>query len=159
MAHHEASTTVDVAANIVFEYLSDLQHLPQFLPRMTDVHPTEALPADAQGIEARRPQQPVHHELEVTADDPSGQPVHREAWIDVVEENRTLRWGSPGNPGYHGELEVDFVADGTSHVTVRLDTSHPASAAIDNELANTLTTLKTTLEHTPPTDASHTPTA
>jgi hypothetical protein len=149
MAHHEASTTVDVAANILFDYLADIQHLPQYLPRLTGVHPTAPTPPEAQGLEARQPRQPVHHEVEVTADEPSGQTVRSEAWIDVVEENRSLRWGAPGDHDYHGELDVEFVADGTSNLTIRLDTSHPATPAIDEELRHALDTIKTTLEQTP----------
>lgn len=148
MAHHEAVTTVDVAPNILFEYLSDIQQLPNYLPRLTGVHPTGAAPAEAQGMEARRPNQPVHHEVEVTADEPSGHTVHSEAWIDVVEENRTLRWGAPGDTGYHGELEVEFVADGTSRLTVRLDTDHPDDPAVDDELHRALDAIKTSLEQT-----------
>jgi uncharacterized protein YndB with AHSA1/START domain len=148
MAHHEASTTVDVAPNILFDYLSDIQHLPDYLPRLTGVHPTAPEPAEAQGMEARRPDQPVRHEVEVTADEPSGETVRSEAWIDVVEENRTLRWGVPGGSDYHGELDVDFVADGTSRLTIRLDTAHPATPEIDNELERALAGIKTSLEQT-----------
>lgn len=149
MAHHEASTTVNVAANILFDYLSDIQHLPDYLPRLTGVHPTEPTPPEAQGMEARQPRQPVHHEVEVTADEPSGQSVRTEAWIDVVEENRSLRWGAPGDHDYHGELDVEFVADGTSNLTIRLDTNHPATPAIDEELQHALNTIKTSLEQAP----------
>jgi hypothetical protein len=53
---------------------------------------------------------------------------------------------STGEPGYHGELEVDFVADGTSRLTVRLDTRHPADPAIDDELRHALDGIKTSLE-------------
>lgn len=149
MAHHEASTTVNVAANILFDYLSDIQHLPDYLPRLTGVHPTAPTPPEAQGMEARPPRQPVHHEVEVTADEPSGQSVRTEAWIDVVEENRSLRWGAPGDHDYHGELDVEFVADGTSNLTIRLDTNHPATPAIDEELQHALNTIKTSLEQAP----------
>jgi hypothetical protein len=150
MAHHEASTTVDVAPNLLFDYLSDIQHLPEYLPRLTDVHPTAPMPPDAQGLEARLPMQPVHYEVEVTADEPSGQSVRSEAWIDVVEENRSLRWGVPGESGYHGELDVDFVADGTSLLTVRLDTVHGSDPAIDDELHRALDGIKTSVEQAPP---------
>lgn len=153
MAHHEASTTVDVAANVVFDYLSDLKHLPGYLPRMTEIHETAPIPAEAQGLEARQPRQPVHHEVEVTAEQPSGDTVRNEAWIDVIEENRTLRWGAPGEAGYRGELNVDFVADGTSRLTVRLDVDHPSNPAIDDALKHTLEGIKTTLEHTPTSES------
>ncbi|MEV6412536.1 SRPBCC family protein [Kribbella sp. NPDC051718] len=146
MTQHEASTTVDVAPNILFDYLSDLQQLPHYLPRLTGVHPTAPTPADAQGMEARQPNQPVHHEVEVTADEPAGHTVRSEAWIDVVEENRTLNWGTPGGGRYHGQLQVEFVADGTSLLSVRLDTEHD-DPAIDDELQHALDAIKTSLEH------------
>jgi len=149
MAHHEVSTTMDVAPNILFDHLSDIQHLPDYLPRLTGLHPTAPAPPEAQGMEARQPMQPVHYEVEVTADEPSGQTVRSEAWIDVVEENRSLRWGAPGDHDYHGELDVEFVADGTSRLTIQLDTNHPATPAIDEELQHALNTIKTSLEQTP----------
>jgi hypothetical protein len=146
MAHHEASTTVNVAPNILFDYLADLERLPEYLPRLTEVRPTTPEPAEAQGMEARRPRQPVHREVEVTAEEPAGRTVRSEAWIDVVEENRSLRWGTPGEPGYHGELEVEFVADGTSQLTIQLDTTHTADPAIDEELHRVLNGIRTSLE-------------
>jgi hypothetical protein len=146
MAHHEVSTTVDVAANILFDYLSDLQHLPDYLPRLTAIHPTAPTHANSAGIEARQPMQPVHHEVEVTAEVPEGETIHSEGWIDIIEENRSLRRGVPGQPDYHGELNVDFVADGTSQLTVGLDTPHPGTPAVDDEVRRAPAGIKTTLE-------------
>ncbi|TCO12872.1 hypothetical protein EV652_12843 [Kribbella steppae] len=162
MADHEASTTVDVAANVLFDYLSDIEHLPDYLPWLTDVHRAAPRPAEAQGMEARRPQQPVHEEVEVTAHVPAGgepdQTVHSEAWIDIVEENRSLRWGAPGEQDYHGELDIDFVADGTSRLTVRLHTTHTPDQDIDDYLHHALETIKATVEQ-PPTTPGDTPQA
>ncbi|GAA0582131.1 SRPBCC family protein [Kribbella sandramycini] len=146
MAHHEAWTTVDVAPNILFEHLSDLDRLPQYLPRLTGIHRVAPRPAEAQGMEARRPLQPVHEEVEVTAELAEGQSVRGEAWIDVIEEQRRLRWGAPGDHDYHGELDVEFVADGTSRLTVRLDTEHAPYAEIDEELGRVLERIKSALE-------------
>jgi uncharacterized protein YndB with AHSA1/START domain len=153
MADHEASTTVEVAPNILFDYLSDIEHLPDYLPWLTDVHRTAPRPVEAQGLEARLPHQPVHEEVEVTAEEPAGDgsehTVHGEAWIEIVEENRSLRWGAAGEGDYHGELDVDFVADGTSRLTVRLHTTHSPDQAIDDYLREALETIKTTTEHAP----------
>jgi hypothetical protein len=140
MGHHEAWTTVDVAPNIVYDRLSDLEHLPEFLPWMTELHRTSARPVEAQGPEARRPHQAVHEEVDVAAE---GTP-HREAWIDVLDEDRMLRWGTAGADDYQGELLVDFVADGTSKLTVRLRTSHDDN--VDAELEQALAGIKSTLE-------------
>lgn len=153
MKHHEASTTVDVAANILFDYLSDLDNLPDYLPRLAAIHRTAPTPAEAQGLEARLPKEPVHEEVDVAATTPSGETVHSEAWIDIVEENRSLRWGAPGGSDYHGELDVDFVADGTSKLTVRLDTEHDTADAINSQLHEALETIKTRLEQAPPSSA------
>ncbi|MFK4084779.1 SRPBCC family protein [Kribbella sp. NPDC020789] len=146
MAHHEASTTVDVAPNILFDSLADLEQLPRYLPRLTGLRTTAPPPDEAQGMEARRPYQAAHHEVEVTAAEPSGDTVRGEAWIDVVEENRTIKWGAPGYQNYHGELEVEFVADGTSRLAVRLDTDHADSPAVDEELDRTLSAIKASFE-------------
>jgi uncharacterized protein YndB with AHSA1/START domain len=146
MAHHEATTTMDVAPNILFDYLRDIEHLPEYLPRLSAVHQLEPDPAEAQGLEARRPRQPVHREVEVIAEEPPGRTVRSEAWIDVVEENRVLRWGASGVPDYHGELEVEFVADGTSQLTIRLDTAHIEDPAVDAELYRALDGIRISLE-------------
>src|SRR4051812_963101 len=152
MAHYEASTSVDVAPNILFDYLADVERLPEYLPRLTELHSTTAEPAEAQGLEARRPRQPVRREVEVTATEPSGRTVRSEAWLEVVEENGSLQWGVPGEPPYHGELEVDFVADGTSLLTVRLDTSHADSPEVDKELQRALDGIRAALEQATATE-------
>src|SRR4051794_13761360 len=118
MANHEAWTTVDVAPNIVYDRLSDLDRLPDFLPWMTELHRTSVRPAEAQGPEARRPHQAVHEEVDVTSVGSGPQ----EGWIDVLDEDRVLRWGSTGPHEYGGELQVDFVTDGTSKLTARVPT-------------------------------------
>jgi hypothetical protein len=141
MGNHQAWTTVDVAPNIVYDRLSDLDHLPEFLPWLTELHRITARPTEAQGPEARRPHQAVHEEVDVTAEDSS----RHEGWIDVLDEDRTLRWGTAGPHEYEGELLVDFVADGTSKLTVRVHTTHDAD--VETELEQTLAEIKSTLEH------------
>ena len=157
----QASTTVDVAPDVLFDYLSDIERRCNYLPWLTDVHRTAPRPAEARAWKPR-PQQPVHEQVEVTAEMPAGgesdQAVHSEAWIDIVEENRSLRWGAPGEQDYHGELDIHFVADGTSRLTVRLHTTHSPDQDIDDYLHHALETIKTTVEQTP-TTASDTPQA
>ncbi|MFD7160463.1 SRPBCC family protein [Kribbella sp. NPDC059898] len=142
MGEHEASTTVDVAPNIVFERLSDLSKLPGYIPWLTSLHPTPEVPATAQGAETRRPHQAVHEHVDVTVGG-----GHRDGWIEVLDEERTLRWGMDGEHRYGGELIVGFVADGTSTLTVRLHTTE--STGVDEELDRTLTAIKTILESEP----------
>ncbi|HEY4569733.1 MAG TPA: SRPBCC family protein [Kribbella sp.] len=141
MGNHEAWTTVDVAPNIVYDRLSDLDRLPDFLPWMTELHRTSVRPAEAQGPEARRPHQAVHEEVDVTSVGSGPQ----EGWIDVLDEDRVLRWGSTGPHEYGGELQVDFVTDGTSKLTVRVHTTQDRD--VEAELGEALATIKSTLEH------------
>jgi len=147
MTSHQAWTTVDVAPNVLFDRLSDLDHLPDYLPWLTSLRRTEAMPVEAQGPEARRPHQAVHEEVDVTAGD-----GHRDGWIDVLDEDRILRWQIEGPHAYRGELAVDFVADGTSKLTVQLDTT--AATDVDRELEQALADIKTSFEQHPPTERS-----
>jgi uncharacterized protein YndB with AHSA1/START domain len=133
MGDYEATGTVDVAANVLFEYLSDVERLPEYLPQLTEAH---RVGEDRVEVEA--------------VVDPEGEPrrtEHGEAWIEVVEDGRKLRWGAPGPHEYHGELDVDFVADGTSRLTVRLHTDHTEGPSVDEALRRTLAGIKTAAEH------------
>ncbi|MEU8227125.1 SRPBCC family protein [Kribbella sp. NPDC048915] len=147
MTTHHAWTTVDVAPNVLFDRLSDLDRLPDYLPWLTSLHRRGARPVEAQGPEARRPHQAVHSDVDVTAGG-----GRREGWIDVLDEDRILRWEVAGPHAYHGELAVDFVADGTSKLTVQLDTT--ADTDIDRELEQALSDIKTSFEQDPPKEQS-----
>ncbi|GAA1594512.1 MULTISPECIES: SRPBCC family protein [Kribbella] len=146
MDAHEASITIDVAPNILFDRLSDVDRLPEYLPWLTSLHRTAESPVTAQGPEARRPHQAVREDVDVTVGG-----GRRGGWIDVLDEERTLRWGTDGPHEYGGELTVGFVADGTSKLTVRVHTT--AAAPVDDELEHTLTTIKSTVEHHQPTES------
>ncbi|TCC01543.1 SRPBCC family protein [Kribbella soli] len=146
MSDHEASTTIDVAPNILWDQLSDLDHLAGSVPWLTSLHRTAEVPTTAQGPEARQPHQAVHEDVDVTVGG-----GHRAGWIDVIDEDRVLRWGMDGPHEYHGELIVDFVADGTSKLTVRVHTI--AASPVDDELERTLSAIKATVEHHQPTEA------
>lgn len=132
MGDYEASTTVNVAANVLFDYLADVERLPEYLPQMTEAHRTGG------------------DKVEVAAViQPEGEPereVSGEAWLDVVEDGKKLRWGAPGPHEYHGELDVDFVADDTSTLTVRLHTDHAEGSSIEDGLQQTLAGIKSAIE-------------
>ncbi len=132
MGDYEASTTVDVDAEVLFGYLSDVERLPEYLPQMTEAHPSGG------------------DKVEVAAViKPEGEPereVSGEAWMEIVEDGKKLRWGAPGPHDYHGELDVDFAADGTSTLTVRLHTDHAEGPSIEDGLQHTLAGIKSAVE-------------
>ncbi|MGC4938828.1 SRPBCC family protein [Kribbella sp. DT2] len=146
MGDYEATTVVDVAPNVLFEYLSDVERLPEYLPQMTEAHRLEEPSAQSQGAEARQPGEAVRERVEVAAVVGDEREVRSEAAIDIVEEDRKIRWSAPGPHDYHGELEVGFIADGTAQLTVRLHTDHAEGPSIDEALQRTLGGIKATVE-------------
>ena len=100
MTSHQAWTTVDVAPNVLFDRLSDLDHLPDYLPWLTSLRRTEAMPVEAQGPEARRPHQAVRRYVETHR--PTGH--HRRH--GRRSRTRTV-------PGRHQDVVRTAHADGT----------------------------------------------
>jgi hypothetical protein len=108
MGNYERSTEVGVAADELFAYLADVENLPDYLPRITDVEP-----AGGDRVEVT---------AQVDADqDGNDEQVGATAWFEADDASRTVRWGSPGPNDYEGELEVAELDD-RSRVTVRLRT-------------------------------------
>ncbi len=124
MGTHQASTTIYAAPEVVFGYLSDVSHLPRYFHSMTR--------AEAEG----------GNKVEVEAN-LDGKEVTGEAWLEADDDQRTLRWGSPGPSDYHGELSVAEAENQTCVVTVTLHTERTDDPAIDAGLAETLSNLAT----------------
>jgi hypothetical protein len=136
MGDYEAPTTVDVASNVLFEYLSDVEHLPDYLPQLTAARPA------GESAEGER----VEVEAVIQPDGEAERKVAGEAWIEVLDDGKKLRWGAPGPHDYHGELDIDFVADGTSMLTVRLHTEHTDGPSVEAALQRTLSGIKSAAE-------------
>ncbi len=132
MADYERTTTIDAPAEDLFEYLSKVENLPNYMDRMTSAH---NLPGDEVEVEARVEPSDVGGG---SGDSGAGQTVGGEAWFRIDADTMTLSWGSEGPHDYHGELEV--TPDGAaSRVTVRLHTTHDAPGiedGIEQTLAN-----------------------
>jgi len=133
MGDYSKSTTVNVAPDRLFDYLSDVQNLPKYMPRLTSATPTEG------------------DKVIVTAQiAPEGEPeqtVESEAWMRVRTAGQTLEWGSTGPNDYHGELDVDAGDDaGSSTLTVRLHTNRAEGDDIDHGLVEALAGIKSSVE-------------
>jgi uncharacterized protein YndB with AHSA1/START domain len=132
MADYERTTTIDAPADDLFEYLSKVENLPNYMDRMTSAH---NLPGDEVEVEAKV----EPGDVGAGSPDSGGeQTVGGEAWFRIDADTMTLSWGSEGPHDYHGELEV--TPDGAaSQVTVRLHTTHDAPGiedGIEQTLAN-----------------------
>lgn len=104
MGEFTESTTVDVDAQALFGYLSDITNLPKYFARMTS-----AMPGDGE-------------EVHTTAQMPDGKQAEGDAWFRVSEEEQRIDWGSEGQSDYHGYLEVTPSGTGSS-VEVHLHTT------------------------------------
>jgi hypothetical protein len=119
MPEYEQTGTIMAEPDALFEYLADVQHLPDYLPVITDAH--QAGPDEAEVIT-----------------DIDGTEQHALGWLRVDGLDRRMEWGTPGS-GYHGWLQVDEDAtEDRSIVTIHVSQSHDSDAeddlieAIDN---------------------------
>ncbi|MER6522743.1 SRPBCC family protein [Streptomyces sp. NPDC001553] len=92
MGDYDTSIIVTVPAATLFSYLTDVRNLPAYMPRLTSAKPHDG------------------DKVTVTAHmEPPGEPeqdVKSEAWINVLEEGKSLEWGAPGPHDYRGRLHV-----------------------------------------------------
>ncbi len=126
MADYEASTHVAAPPDTLFDYLSDVSHLPAYFDRMTSAEPAEG--------------NAVH-----TSADLDGRTVQGEARFDVDRAAKTVSWGSEGPNDYHGHLIVDG-AEAESTVTVTLSTARVAGSDIQDGLEQTVANIKRLVE-------------
>jgi uncharacterized membrane protein len=127
MADFLAKTDVAAPADELFDYLSQVQNLPQYFERMTSVTDNE------------------DGTISVTAD-LGDRMVEGEAWFEVDHAAQTLTWGSEGPNDYSGQLQV--TGDGsTSMVEVTLRTERPgAQQEIQEGLEQTVAVIKLLME-------------
>ena len=132
MTEHESSTGVDLPADVVFAYLADVEHLPEYLPRMTSAHRSG------------------EHEIEVTAHLDQGDQGQRDvggsARFDVDEAARQITWGSEGDTDYGGRIGVEPDGDRACTVTVGLRWHHGDPQDVDADLERAVRRIKTVVE-------------
>ncbi len=108
MAEYSATQTVDVEAKKLFAYLSEVDNLPDYFPRITAARRTD------------------DDRIEVAASVPDGEGGKREeqgeAWLRVEQADTTLVWGSAGPNSYEGRLDLDPLGDDSCTLTVAITT-------------------------------------
>lgn len=133
MGDYQQAQDIDASAQELFDYLADIRNLPRYFESMTS-----AEPADGEA---------VHVVADVHGIRREGQ-----AWFRVDHDRRQLEWGSEGDSGYRGSLDV--TGEGaTSTVTVSLHTERVESGELDEGLAGTLANIKTLVEAGPAPEA------
>lgn len=133
MADYQKSTTVLVEPARLFDYLSDVENLPRYLPRLTSATPAGD---GTVSVTAR-----------IEPDDGPPREVQGEAWIRVIEAGRRLQWGATGPNDYHGELDVDSADQGrTATLTIRLHTERAEGEQVEQGLIEALAGLERAIE-------------
>lgn len=122
MADFVATTDVSAPAAHLFDYLSQVQNLPNYFDRMTSV--TD----NGDGTIA-------------TTADLGDRTVEGEAWFRVDQDAQSLSWGSEGPNNYSGELSVTG-DDTSSRVEVTLHTERAGGDQIQQGLERTVATIK-----------------
>lgn len=121
MPHYEQTATITAEPDTLFEYLSDIANLPDYLPVIADAH--DAGPEIA----------------EVTTDI-HGRQEHARGYLRVDSLERHMEWGIPGGP-YHGWLHVQpDESDMRSIVTIHVAQAHPSDA--DDDLIDALDAIR-----------------
>ncbi len=121
MHEYEQTGTILTEPDALFEYLSDVENLPDFLPVITD--------AEQAG-----------DELAVVTADLLGEAHQAEGWLRVDGLERRMEWGTAQGP-YHGWLQVDPTETGdASVVTIHVSQDHPSDA--DDDLLDALENIR-----------------
>lgn len=133
MAQCRETTTIDLPSREVFNYLSEVQNLPTYFPRITSAQQTDD---DKIAVTARIP-------------DPDGageRQVEGEAWMKIEQDGKTLTWGAQGPNNYSGQFDIDGAGETRSTVTIRLTTDNADADRVQQGLREALQGVKQSVE-------------
>ncbi|SNT00202.1 Polyketide cyclase / dehydrase and lipid transport [Geodermatophilus pulveris] len=149
---YEDSTTIAASPQEVFAYVSDVGHLPDYLPPIQEAAERPL----AEGTETDPDVQDavgVHLVGEV-----KGQRFENDGWFLADADARTLRWGAQTERTYGGRLDVGEDGDGARlHVRLEFGPNSPDEEmqqqsgdrdVVHEALAATLQSVKQQLEGT-----------
>ena len=132
MADYHNTTHVRVSPAALFDYLSQIENLPDYFARMRSAVPVAG--GDA---------------VQTSAELPNGEVVEGEAWFRVDHAALTMQWASEGPRDYHGELSVASVdggIDAGARVHVVVSTDRVESEQVQAGVDRTVATIKEKLE-------------
>ena len=135
MPEYRRSTTVEAGPDDLFEFLSRVENLPSYMPRMTSAR---AVTGDEVEVTAR---------LDDVPDAPDGETVGH-ASFSVDADRRAIRWGAENEHDYHGELQVTPQGEG-ARVEVVLHTEHDDEANITQGIEQTLENIRAAVDDRP----------
>lgn len=126
MADYHSGTQLATRVDAVFDYLSDIEHLPDYAAFIADVHTTGP------------------GRVHAAAHLPDGTTVAGDSHWRVDALHRRVEWDAEDGSGYHGSLIVRGHPDG-SHVRLLLHTPHQPDPAVQRAADQAMATLHTLL--------------
>ena len=119
MADYEQTQQVDAPAEAVFDWLSDVSHLPDYLPPVV----AASLGGSSEGDNPGR-------KLRTTLKTPEDEQrtFDAEGFVSVDQDARRMEWGAESGRDYAGYLTV-AETDGGSEVTVHLSLGERSAEA------------------------------
>lgn len=129
MTEYTDQITIAMEPRLLFEYLSDVENVSRYMPRVTAAH---AIGDQAVEVHAR-PRLADGTEVDVTGT----------AWVRTNDPGRTLSWGSVGGRhNYRGTFDVDPHEDGGSRLYVRITSERADGDAVRAGLREALVKIK-----------------
>jgi carbon monoxide dehydrogenase subunit G len=126
LPEYEVSGSVNASPGSVFAYLSDVDHLTDYVPHMVLARD------EGEGLRVAAEVQGRHEE--------------GAAWLNTQEDQRRIEWGGKGTGGYGGWLSVAESAEGST-VTIHLSTDRVSDAEeIGDSLSQALANIKEQVE-------------
>jgi Polyketide cyclase / dehydrase and lipid transport len=121
MPEYEQTGTIMAEPDVLFDYLAEVEHLPEYLTVITEA-------------------EPAGPDLAVVTADIHGAEQHAEGWLRVDGLERRMEWGIREGP-YHGWLEVEpDDLSGGSVVTIHVSQDHASDA--DDDLIEALDNIR-----------------
>ncbi len=128
MADYENTTQVNAPPQALFDYLADINNLPEYVRWIRSATPIDG--GDA-----------VHFVVEL----PDGQVMEGQAWFGVDRAAMRMAWGSEGTRDYRGELAVHS-GDGSSQVWARISTARGERKQLQRGVDQTVAAIKGNVE-------------
>jgi hypothetical protein len=121
MPEYEQTGRISAEPDTLFEYLANVEHLPDYLPVITDAHP-------------------AGEEIAEVTTDIGGKQERARGYVRVDSLERRMTWGTPGGR-YHGWLWVrPDETDLRSLVTIHVSQPHASDA--DDDLIEALDNIR-----------------
>lgn len=116
MTEYRSTRELAVDPEVAFDYLSDVEKLPRYFPRIVEARSTGEDRVSTTAVLGG----------EDVGSDAATETVQGEAWFRTDDATNSVEWGAEGPNDYHGSLVVTPSAVGSS-VAISLHTTaeHP----------------------------------